>query len=180
MARRAPFAITLSSLMLQGVMMGGCAESVPKAQQSRDIVRAYRLDADDQPTLLIATAPGILATNAERDHLARLLTERLGERRTHNVADGNARQCEVHVLVTRLDRSSNFTPALQAGLGQVHLDASVVVTPVGGGDPLNAFTISKTFAWRGIYGTPEGIKKFEPAFADGIAAALTGQPVETE
>ena len=32
-----------------------------------------------------------------------------------------------------------------------------------------------TFAWGGVYGAATGIEDVEPAFAEGIASALTGQ-----
>jgi hypothetical protein len=176
-------ALSTGALLLaiaQGVLTGGCAESVPKPHQDRSVVDAYHLDADDQAKLLVDTAPGVVATNMEKDHFTRVLSEKLDARRMHNPADGNARQCDVHVTVTRFDKGNKFARAMLAGLGQIHLDASVLVTPAGGGDPLDKFTISKTFAWGGIYGASEGIEDIEPSFADGIAAALTGQPPDAD
>jgi hypothetical protein len=167
-------------LIAQGLTLAGCAENVPKAQQSKDIVVAYHLDADDQTALVVDTAPGVVATNMEKDHFTRLLSERLDTRRMRNVADGNVRQCDVHVTVTKFERGNKFARVMLAGLGQMHLDANVLVTPAGGGDALNEFTISKTFAWGGVYGASEGIEDIEPPFADGIAAALTGQTAEPD
>ena len=179
MIRRALSTGALLLVIAQGVLTGGCAGNVPRPQQGRGVVDNYRLDADDQPTLLVDTAPGVVATDTEKKHFTKLLGERLDARRVHNLADGNARQCDVHVTVTRFDKGSKLARAFLAGLGQIHLDASVLVTPAGGGDVLDKFTISKTFAWGGIYGASEGIEDIEPSFADGIAAALTGQSAET-
>lgn len=180
MVRRALSASPLLLLIAQGVMMGGCAETVQTTHQGKVLLQAYYLDADDRPTLRIAAAPGVMATDMEKDHFARLLSDRLGKRRIQNVADGKARQCEVHVLVTRLDKSGTLARGLWTGPGVVHLDASVLLTPAGGGDSLNAFNISKTLGWRGNDGPSEGLEDLELAFADGIAAALTNQPAEAD
>ena len=144
------------------------------------MVAAYYLDADDRPTIVVNRAAGVLATEGQMDQLTTLLTQSLDARRMHNVADGDARQCEVHVTLTRFQKGGKPTHVLLASQGQIHLDASVTVIPVGGGERLNAFNISKTFSWNGINGAYERIEDIEPAFADGIAAALTGQSAEAD
>lgn len=37
------------------------------------------------------------------------------------------------------------------------------------------FTLKKTFAWGGVYGAATSIEDIEDTFADGVAAAVTGQ-----
>jgi hypothetical protein len=167
-------------LLAACALAGGCASTIPKAEMSKDVVSAYKIDADDQPTVIVTTAPGVVATEEEKEHFKNVLTEKLNARRAHNAANGDVRQCDVNVTVTKFDKGSKFARAMLAGLGQIHLDADVVVLPAGGGDKLDAFTISKTFAWGGIYGASEGIEDIENPFADGIAAALTGQSPEPE
>jgi hypothetical protein len=165
-------------IVAQGVFTGGCAGSAPKPEQGPDVVTTYHVDADDQPKIVVDTAPGVVATAEEKEHFTHLLSEKIDARRLKNAGDGNARPIEVHVTVTKFDKGSKFARAMLAGLGQIHLDATIVVTPAGGGAPLDKFSISKTFAWGGIYGASEGIEDVEPGLADGIAAALTGQSTE--
>ena len=40
------------------------------------------------------------------------------------------------------------------------------------------FTIKKSFAWGGIYGGAVSMEDIERTFADGVAAAVTGQTEE--
>ena len=161
-----------------GVALGGCAENEPKAEVNKSLVSVYKIDADDQPTIKVGTAPGVVATEDEKAHFKNVVTDKLNARRAHNPANGDPKQCDVDITVTKFEKGSKFARAMLAGLGQIHLDASVLVVPSGGGDTLNDFKLSKTFAWGGIYGASEGIEDIEPPFADGIAAALTGQSTE--
>ena len=62
-----------------------------------------------------------------------------------------------------------------AGLGQIHIDASVRLVKTENKEKVSEFLVSKTFAWGGLYGGITRIEDIEPAFAEGIAAALTGQ-----
>jgi hypothetical protein len=180
MIRRVLSTGTLLLAIAQGVISGGCANNGSTPQERRAVVDAYRLDADDQPTLLVDTAPTVMASSTDLDHFTRLLKEKLDARRMRNLGDGNARQCDVHITVTRFDGGTGLARAFLAGSGQLHVDASVLVTSAGGGDPLDKFEISKTFSWGGAYGASEGVRNFEPSLADGIAAALTGQPAEVD
>ncbi len=168
------------AVVAAGILQSGCATNVPKAEMSKDVVSAYKIDADDQPTIKVSTAEGVSATEDEIAHFRNLVADKLNARRTSNVANGDSKNCEVDITVTRFEKGSKFARAMLAGLGQIHLDANIVVVPTGGGDKLDAFKMSKTFAWGGIYGASENIEDIELPFADGIAAALTGQPTEPD
>ncbi len=62
-----------------------------------------------------------------------------------------------------------------AGLGQIHIDGEVKLVELPDRKQVGVFSVSKTFAWGGIYGGSTGIEEIEQTFADGVAAALTGQ-----
>ena len=168
----------IAAYSVVGAMLSGCGTTVPKAEMSKEIVSPFKIDADDQPVVAISSGANVVMTDEERTHLQGLVVEKLNARRMRNTVDGDAKQCRVSVTVTRFEKGNKFARAMLAGLGQIHIDADVVVEPAGGGDKLNAFKLSKTFAWGGMYGASTGIEDIEPVFADGIAAALTGQPAD--
>jgi hypothetical protein len=62
-----------------------------------------------------------------------------------------------------------------AGLGQIHIDATVKVYAKANDQKIADFVVAKTFAWGGIYGASTSMEDIERTFADGVAAALTGQ-----
>ncbi len=78
-------------------------------------------------------------------------------------------------MITRYDKGNAFARAMLAGLGQIHIDSTVTVSASGSGDTVSEFTVKKTFAWGGIYGGATRIEDVEPAFAESLAAGLTGQ-----
>jgi hypothetical protein len=166
-------------ILVGGVAVSSCATTAPRADISKNQLTVYRIDADDLPTVKVSTAPGVAATQDEKDHFRYVVTDKLNERRAYNSADGDAKPCDVDIVVTRFDKGSKFARAMLTGLGQFHLDAHVQVLPSGGGASLNDFTVAKTFAWGGVYGASESIEDIEPSLAEAIAAALTGQSTQT-
>ena len=60
------------------------------------------------------------------------------------------------------------------GLGQLHVDATVRLLELPA-KKVGEFTINKTFAWGGLYGGMTNMEDVERGFAEGVAAALTGQ-----
>ena len=61
------------------------------------------------------------------------------------------------------------------GLGQIHVDATVRLLELPAKKKVGEFSINKTFAWGGLYGGMTNMEDVERGFADGVAAALTGQ-----
>lgn len=84
------------------------------------------------------------------------------------------RDLGVTVTITRYQKGNAFARAMMAGLGQVHLDGHVVLARTSDGTTLSDFTMSKTFAWGGIYGASTSMEDIEHTFAEGVAEALTG------
>ncbi len=62
-----------------------------------------------------------------------------------------------------------------AGLGQIHIDGTVQLYQMPEHKLIGEFDMKKTFAWGGIYGAATGMEDIETTFADGVAAAVTGQ-----
>ena len=170
--------ITLAYILIPlgaATLLGGCATSVPKAQYSKELPTQYHLNGDDKVQVRVDSASGVAVTDAEKQQLTSLITAKVEERRAKNPANGEVRDCNVVVTVTRFDKGNAFARFMLAGLGQIHLDASVQVFGLPANDKLNDFTVSKTFAWGGIYGASTTMETLEPVFADSISAALTGQ-----
>ena len=142
---------SLVAVVAADILISGCATNIPKAEMSKDVVSAYKIDADDQPTIKVTTAAGVNATEDEKEHFRNLVTDKLNARRAHNAANNDSKKCEVDITVTKFEKGSKFARAMLAGLGQIHLDANVVVVSTDGGDKLDAFKVSKTFAWGGLY-----------------------------
>lgn len=156
-------------------VLAGCAGTAPKPTFSKDIAVQYRVDADDKVTVKVTSKPDAKMEDVDRTRLAQLITSRMDERRAKNAANGDVHEATATVLITRYERGSAFARAMLAGLGQIHIDGTVTVNDAQSGNKMAEFTIAKTFAWGGIYGSSTRMEDIEPVFADGVAAALTGQ-----
>jgi hypothetical protein len=156
-------------------VLAGCAGTAPKPTYNKEIAVQYRIDADDHVQVKVASVAAARMEEVDRDRLGQLITSRLEERRARNAANSDAHEATATVLITRYERGSAFARAMLAGLGQIHIDGTVTVTATQGGNRIAEFTIAKTFAWGGIYGGSTRMEDIEPVFADGVAAALTGQ-----
>ena len=133
------------------------------------------LDADDLIHVRVSSPAATKMVELDRTRLAEMITSGLDERRARNPANGEIRDATASVGITRDERGNAFARAMLAGLGQIHSDGTATATDANGGSPIAEFTIAMTFAWGGIYGGSTRIEDIEPAFADGVAPALTGQ-----
>jgi hypothetical protein len=161
--------------VLCATVLAGCAGTAPKPTYNKEIAVQYRIDADDHVQVKVSAVAAARMEEVDRTRLGQLITTRLEERRAKNPANSDAREATATVVITRYERGSAFARAMLAGLGQIHIDGTVTVTDAPGGNRLAEFTIAKTFAWGGIYGGSTRMEDIEPVFADGVAAALTGQ-----
>ncbi len=60
--------------------------------------------------------------------------------------------------MTRYDKGSAFARFMLAGLGQIHVDATVSLRDPARDVSLGEYEVNKTFAWGGIYGASTTIE----------------------
>jgi hypothetical protein len=162
--------------VLMGVaIIAGCASTAPKAEYSKDLATQYRIDADDRPQVNVTASAGIELSDVDKQRIARLISTDLEVMRLHNVANNDPKDCVVEVTITRYQKGNAFARAMLAGLGQIHIDATVKIVAGANHEKLADFTLAKTFAWGGIYGAATSMEDIEKTFATGVAASLTGQ-----
>ena len=107
--------------------------------------------------------------------LAEIIKQKVDQRKVANAREGDKRDYELHLLVTRFNKGNAFARAMLAGLGQIHLDGTVTLLQLPDRTEAGKFSLKKTFAWGGIYGASTSMEDIERTFADGVAAAVTGQ-----
>jgi len=167
--------VSIWGAVLCVTVLAGCAGTAPKPTYNKEIAVQYRIDADDHVQVKVTSDAAAKMEEMDRTRLAQLISSRLDDRRAKNAANNDAHEAVVTVFITRYQRGNAFARAMLAGLGQIHIDGTVTVTDGPGGNRIGEFNIAKTFAWGGIYGASTRMEDIEPVFADGVAAALTGQ-----
>ena len=160
------------------VLATGCATSTPKAQFSQPIAPASLIAAKDEAKVKVEAAADVQIMKTEMAMLAERIEMKIAGRQIGNRRDGEKKTYEVNLLLTRYEKGSAFARAMLAGLGQIHIDGEVTLFEMPAKNQVGKFTINKTFAWGGIYGGTTSMETIEQTFADGIAAALTGQQEE--
>lgn len=156
-------------------LLWGCAGSVPKPQFTDAIAEHKKLDGNDIAIVNVQTAEGVSMLGVDVQRLTDLIQQQLAAKQALNPAAGEADGYDVNVVITKYAKGNAFARAMLAGLGQIHIEGKVNVTPSGTQETTSEFTVKKTFAWGGIYGGTTRIEDVEPAFAEGVAAGVTGQ-----
>lgn len=165
----------LAAGMLALMGLAGCASTVPTADFAHQIVAGARVSAPDTVKVNVDAADTVKILPIEKERIAEKVAMKIDARKTANAAAGAARVYEVDLRLTRYDKGNAFARAMLAGLGQIHIEGVVSVFEMPGHTPVGEFTLKKTFAWGGVYGAATSIEDIEDTFADGVAAAVTGQ-----
>jgi hypothetical protein len=166
---------SLAGCALVALLLSGCATSAPTAKFEKP--PAAHVAGNDQ-TKVVVTSAGAEIKDYEIARLQEEIVEKLKAKQATAPQGATPKTYEVDVTLTRYEKGNAFARAMLAGLGQIHIDAVVTLYAEPGHTPQGKFTLNKTFAWGGIYGAGTGIEDVEKGFADGVAAALTGQPEE--
>lgn len=166
----------LVALMGASILALGCASTVPEPQFSQPIAPESRIAGKDEAQVNVRVASGVAMAESEKARLGDKIRTRIGDRQSRINRAGETRTFAVDVVVTQYEKGDAFARAMLAGLGQIHIDAEVKLLEMPAGKQVGAFSLSKTFAWGGAYGGSVSVEEIEDTFAEGVAAALAGQP----
>jgi len=157
------------------VSITGCASTVPRASFTREIVPEARIASKDDAKVKIEAGPDVTIQEAEKTRFAETIEQKITSLKILNNRNGKMKTYEVELLLTRYDKGNTFARLMLAGLGQIHIDGQVKLLELPERKLVGEFSMSKTFAWGGLYGSGTHIEDIEKTFADGLASALTGQ-----
>jgi len=159
-------------------VLAGCAGTTPKPQFSHQIVAEARIASTDQTSVTVDAPEAVKILPLEKERIAQKIQAKIDSRKTANSSTTTSRVYAVELHLTRYDKGNAFARAMLAGLGQIHIDGKVDVYDMPDHTLVGEFDLKKTFAWGGIYGAATSMEDIETTFADGVAAAVTGQNQE--
>jgi len=165
---------TMTLICLWPLLLAGCAGSAPKANFVRPLAQDSVVDANDKVAVVVSASPGVVIQISEKDRLAGIVSQKITEKKAANAAGSDETAYRVEIDLTRYEKGNALAHAMLAGLGQIHLEGRVTLLHAESGEQLSVFHLQKSLAWGGVYGGVTGIEDLEPAFAEGIAAAVTG------
>ena len=165
----------LALLIVTLSLLWGCAGSAAKPKFTGTVETHKTLDGNDIATINVQAADGVSMLGVDTQRLKEQIQLEMANKQALNASAGEADSYDVNVVMTKYDKGNAFARAMLAGLGQIHIEAMITVVSSSSGDTMSEFTVEKTFAWGGIYGGATRIEDVEPAFAEGVAAGVTGQ-----
>jgi hypothetical protein len=138
-----------------------------------------RLQAQEDLTIHLDATPTTPLTDAGKQRLTDLIAKHVQadspERfRTIN-QPGAPSPVEAQITIKTYDKGHAFARAMLASLGQMHIDADVVLRDPRSGTTFATYDVDKTFAWGGIYGASTSITDIEDGVAQSVAAAIIGR-----
>jgi hypothetical protein len=172
------FVVNLFVCAAASILITGCATTVPKPEFTKEITSESQIAAKDEAKVQVQAGSGVAMLESERMRVAEKIVQKIDARKITNTRGVSAKTYEITVVITKYEKGSAFARSMMAGLGQIHIDGDVAVFEMPSHTPVGNFSISKTFAWGGIYGGTTSMEDIETTFADGVAAALTGQSEE--
>lgn len=92
--------------------------------------------------------------------------------KTINAAPPPANALQATVAIKRYDKGSSGARLLLAGLGQIHIDADIMLSDTTSRQQLAKHEVTKTFGWGGFYGATTGIRDVEEGFCKAVADSI--------
>ncbi len=158
------------------VFFSGCAGHAPTAEFKKPLADVNRLCPTDEVTVKLSTSDGVVLNDITRQRLESRLLQTITEKK--KTAQCNTTDKRAFVLsskITEYDEGNAFARLMLAGLGQMHITGDFILNLLPAeNESVAEFTISKTFAWGGLYGGTTRIEDIEQAFCLGVAEAIVG------
>ena len=170
----------LFSLAVAALVANGCAGTGASVRPAVPGARKTELDQYHRLALAVTKTDGVTVSDADLERIRGRIVDAVRKKQADRyqeivpIAPGEPTgpTLAVTVQVTRYDKGSAFARAMLAGLGQIHIDARVVLRDAARDVVLGEYDIKKTFAWGGIYGATTRIEDVEVGFAEGVAALV--------
>lgn len=156
------------------LLVAGCATSGGKPNYSKTLAPDARIIAADKVAAEVTTSSNVTIANYEKERFAQKIEVAIRNRAPQGSRAPRSYRVIVHL--TKYEKGNAFARAMLAGLGQMHIDATVTVLAMPAKTPVTEFTMDKTFSWGGMYGAVTNIETVEEEFgkslADGICAPI--------
>ena len=167
-------------IIVFGLFASGCAtttasyNAITPPKDSQQLAKYANLAVE------LKCSEGVSITSADQEKMLLLIVKNIPEEAPGRFASINpatpGENCMRAVVnVTRYDEGNAFARMMLAGLGQIHIDAKILLTDYDTKESLATYEVNKTFAWGGMYGGVTRIQDLHEGFAKGCAAAIVGK-----
>lgn len=164
----------MASLMAGCASDGGSHKLISAPLSSTQSAKYTDLIISVQP------ASNVTLSQSDADRMSNMIAENIKSEAPNRFTSINsptpsANALQASVAVKRYDEGSAFARFILIGLGQIHIDADVILSDLATKDKIAQYEATKTFAWGGIYGGITGIKDAEVGFCKAVADSILGK-----
>ena len=158
----------------------GCAGTAATVQPARPAQTHPALGRYQNLQLEVTKTDDVDAHSSEMQRITSRIIEAIWAKESDRFRMINSKKPDVavlptlHVMVrlTRYDKGNANARSLLAGLGQIHIGATVILRDQERDEMLGEYEVTKTFAWGGFYGASTYVDDVEIGFAEGVAGLL--------
>jgi len=160
------------------LMLSACADSLapPVAVQALATDKKKELRISD---VSAEASPGVPIAPFEMDRIVQRIKIEIGSQAPNALVNSPAAEgtqpVRMRVVFTQYDRGNSFARFMLAGLGQIHIDADVLLMDGINGEVVGRYKVSKDFSFGGVYGGSTKIEDVEVGFAKSVAAVVSGK-----
>ncbi|HTZ79020.1 MAG TPA: DUF4410 domain-containing protein [Stellaceae bacterium] len=155
-----------------GLLLSACATD-PSAPTSVQAIPDGQKSTIHIADVSAEAKPGVFVASYELERISGMVKAELQKEVPAVVVDANAPAgdppAKLKLIITQYDEGSAFARFMLAGLGQIKLDADVLVIDGASGQVIGKYQVSKQFAFGGIYGGSTQMKDVEQGFAKSVA-----------
>ena len=173
----------LGTSLIAGVVLvlTGCGAGTPGS--TRTLIppdKDVALDSYSKLLLEVKSNDSVSISDLDKERISRAIVSKIKEKAPNRFGEVNPQASDpttLHAIITltQYEEGSAFARFMLAGLGQIHIDAEVVLENHASKAQLAKYEVTKTFAWGGIYGGSTTIRDVEAGFVEAVVAILLGQ-----
>lgn len=171
---------TFIAFIISTVLISGCASTsgshqiVGTPMSSSQAAKYSDLQVTVQPN------SGISLSQIDTERMSKLIAENIKTENpsrfnTINAATLGPKTLKASVMIKNYEEGNAFGRFMLAGVGQIHIDANVILSEATSNEKLAQHEVNKTFAWGGIYGATTNIKDVEVGFCKAVAESILGK-----
>ena len=161
----------LLSLVATASLLAGCAGSVPDAEFRRALAPENRICEKDTAEVKVSAASGVELVDRVRTRIEQKIKLAINKQKAGSLCNTpQSRNFNLETKITRYEEGNAFARAMLAGLGQIHVDGDSVMNLAG--QLVTDFSVSKTFAFGGVYGASVNVEEIENTFSEAVAKAI--------
>jgi hypothetical protein len=170
-------AVAMAAAMLGA--LSGCAGTVAAPDEVTTALPVATKASLKLSSIDGEAAPGVAMTPDTRDRILQEVKAEITAKHPNMWTAENALAApgtvNLKIIFTQYDDGNAFARFMLAGLGQIHIDGTVIFTDASTGQPIGNYKISKDFSFGGIYGVATRIEDVEKGFARSVAAIIDTQ-----